>query len=242
MLELKVFGARFWKNFFCVIIASLSIFYFIMALNYWICIEFRWFFSIFGLVYLAPVLSFPFFVSFLIEFERQRMIFSKSKDAANWKQPSILAATLGLPPMCLLPNSAREQDSSPLAWRGMWPSTKIPLGAAIPWAELPRAPKGSLKVPLFSFWLLRARAASSWDSEVIRTWADPVRSLPSLTGHGLADSERTNQHSPTSRSTRHSSKSRFPAWVLFSSRTHNFDTIKKEDFSLHQTCSTYMEY
>lgn len=32
------------------------------------------------------------------------------------------------------------------------------------------------------------RAASSWDSEAIRMWVDPVRSLPSLTGHGLADS------------------------------------------------------
>ena len=134
-------SGRIFLCYNCIFVHFL-LYYGIELLNmYWISL----FFSIFGLVYLAPVLSFPFFVSFLIEFERQRMFFSKSKDAANWKQPPILTATVGLPPLRLLPNSTREQDSSPLAWRGMWPSTKIPLGAAIPWAELPWAPKGSLR-------------------------------------------------------------------------------------------------
>jgi len=148
------------EEFFCVIIASLSIFYFIMALNYWICTEFRWFFLNFWACLPCSCTLFSFFfVSFLIEFERQRMFFSKSKDAANWKQPPILTATVGLPPLRLLPNSTREQDSSPLAWRGMWPSTKIPLGAAIPWAELPWAPKGSL-----------SGAAATHGAEAAATW------------------------------------------------------------------------
>jgi hypothetical protein len=39
---------------------------------------------------------------------------------------TIRTATLGWSPLCLLPNSTRGQGSSPLSWRGMWLSTKIP--------------------------------------------------------------------------------------------------------------------
>ena len=136
-------SGRIFLCYNCIFVHFL-LYYGIELLNmYWISLIFSQFLGLFTLLLYS---LFLFFVSFLIEFERQRMFFSKSKDAANWKQPPILTATVGLPPLRLLPNSTREQDSSPLAWRGMWPSTKIPLGAAIPWAELPRAPKGSLRV------------------------------------------------------------------------------------------------
>jgi len=151
-------SGRIFLCYNCIFVHFL-LYYGIELLNmYWISLIFSQFLGLFTLLLYS---LFLFFVSFLIEFERQRMFFSKSKDAANWKQPPILTATVGLPPLRLLPNSTREQDSSPLAWRGMWPSTKISLGAAIPGLSCPELPKEAsmslshfFQIQITSWWLV----------------------------------------------------------------------------------------